>query len=155
MEQKLRPIVRIRAADVEGNVKTINALRKVNGVSHSFANAICAVLKLDKDQKVGALSDKQLKEIEETILNPKEKKIPSWLFNRQKDYDTNEDQHLTHIDLKLRKEFDIKSLRKTKSYKGMRHGSGLTLRGQRTRGHFRRSGKALGVRRKKKSGKTG
>lgn len=154
MEQKLRPIVRIRATDITGEKSIINALRKIKGVSHSMANAICVVLNLKKEQKVGSLDDNQLKKIEEIVIDPKKGNIPSWFLNRQKDYDTNEDQHLTHIDLKLRKEFDIKRLRKIKCYKGMRHAAGLPVRGQRTKGHFRK-GKSLGVSRKKKTGKTG
>ena len=52
--------------------------------------------------------------------------------------------HLISTDLKLRKEFDIKFMKKIKSYKGMRHASGLPVRGQRTRAHFR-TGTSLGV----------
>jgi len=50
--------------------------------------------------------------------------------------------------LKLRKEFDIKRLKKVKSYRGMRHAFGLPVRGQRTRSHFRK-GRSVGVQKKK------
>jgi len=69
------------------------------------------------------------------------------LFNRRRDFDTGEDLHLIASDLKLRKEFDIKNLKEIKSYRGMRHAFGLPVRGQRTKGHFRK-GAAVGVRRK-------
>jgi small subunit ribosomal protein S13 len=49
----------------------------------------------------------------------------------------------------MKKEFDIKRLRKIKSYRGIRHASKLPVRGQRTRANFRRKGHAVGVKRKK------
>jgi small subunit ribosomal protein S13 len=154
MEQKLKQIVRIRSADIEGNKSVLNALRKVKGISHSLSNAICNALNIEKQKKVGLLTDEELKKIEEAIKEPSKFNIPFWMFNRQKDYDTNQDLHLTHIDLKLRTDFDIKRLRKIKSYRGMRHAMGLPVRGQRTKAHFRK-GKAVGVTKKKKLGKTG
>ncbi|MDD5650977.1 MAG: 30S ribosomal protein S13, partial [Candidatus Nanoarchaeia archaeon] len=68
--------------------------------------------------------------------------------NRRKDPETGEDQHVISTDLKMKKDFDIKMMRKMKSYKGMRHSFGLPVRGQRTRAHFRH-GKSLGVAKKK------
>ena len=65
------------------------------------------------------------------------------------DFETGEDKHLIGADLELRKEFDIKRLKKIKTYKGYRHGAKLPLRGQRTKGNFRRN-KAKGVGIKKK-----
>ena len=41
------------------------------------------------------------------------------------------------VSLKLRKEFDLKRLKKIKSYKGIRHSLGLPVRGQRTRSNAR------------------
>lgn len=152
MELKTKHIVRIRATDIEGSKSTINALMKIRGVSHSMSNAICLSLNLDKNKKIGNLSDEEIKKIEEAIKDPKKVNIPSFLFNRQKDIETNEDHHISGTDLKLRKEFDIKRIRKIKSYKGMRHALGLPVRGQRTKGHFRK-GKSIGVAKKKKIGK--
>ena len=58
--------------------------------------------------------------------------------------DSGYDKHTVGPQLKLKKEFDIRRMKKTKSYKGMRHAVGLPVRGQRTKGHFRK-GKAVGV----------
>ncbi|MFH1377008.1 MAG: 30S ribosomal protein S13 [Candidatus Woesearchaeota archaeon] len=148
MEQKLKPIIRIRTTDVNGNKSIMNALLKVKGVSHSMSNMLCNVLKLDKTKKIGYLTDEEVKKIEESIKDPKSINIPTWALNRQKDLETNEDHHVSGTDLRLRKEFDIKRLRKIKSYVGMRHAAGLPVRGQRTKGHFRK-GKSLGVKKKK------
>jgi small subunit ribosomal protein S13 len=147
MEEKLKYIVRVISTDLIGKDALIHSLTKIKGVSYSMSNAICASLKLDKNKKTGSLKDEEVKKIEEVIKSPKN--IPTWLLNRQKDPDSGEDRHLATSDLKLRKEFDIKRLRKIKSYRGFRHGVGLPSRGQRTKSNFRK-GKSLGVKRKKK-----
>ena len=149
MEEKLKYIVRVAATDLEGSKPIIQTLTKIKGVSFSMANAVCVVTNMDKNKKTGSLQDSEIKKIEETIKDPIKHSIPSWMVNRQKDYDTGEDKHLVVSDLKLRKEFDIKRLRKIKSYRGFRHGVGLPVRGQRTKANFRK-GKSLGVKRKKK-----
>ena len=55
--------------------------------------------------------------------------------------------------MKLQNEFDIKIMKKNKSFKGIRHSMGQPVRGQKTRSHFR-SGKSIGVK-KPKGGKKG
>ncbi len=147
MAEKLREIVRIIDADIKGDKNLYSALRKVTGVSYSFSNAVCNILGLDKNKKAGTLSTEDINKIEDIINNPLKYKIPNFILNRRKDYDTGEDKHLVASDLKLAKSFDIKRLRKIKSYKGVRHSAGLPVRGQRTKGHFRR-GKTVGVRKK-------
>ena len=153
MEQKINPIVRLVSADLDGSKPIRQALLKIKGVSHSMINAVCIQLKINKDKKVGLLSDEEIKKLENGIKNPQEIKIPSWMLNRKKDHDTGEDKHLSGIDLKLRKEFDMKRLMKMKSRRGLRSSVGLPVRGQRTRSNFRKNkgkGKgSLGVRRKK------
>jgi small subunit ribosomal protein S13 len=149
MEEKLKYIVRIASTDLEGSKPIIQTLTKIKGIGFSLANAICFVTKLDRNKKTGALQEPEIKKIEETIKEPTKHDIPSWMLNRQKDYDSGEDKHLVVSDLKLRKEFDIKRLRKIKSYRGFRHGANLPVRGQRTKSNFRK-GKSLGVKRKKK-----
>jgi len=151
--KELKGIVRILDKDVGGNVPVKHALSKGKGVSFMMANAICTVLKLDAKKKVGYLSNDELKKIEECARNPIKYHIPAWLLNRQKDLETGEDKHIVSAELDLTKTFDIRLLRKIKSYKGVRHSMGSKkLRGQRTKTGAR-SSKALGVKRKKTSGK--
>jgi small subunit ribosomal protein S13 len=101
----------------------------------------------DKYKQVGSLSVDEVKKIEDVIKNPLKYKIPNFILNRRKDYDTGEDKHLTAADLKLITGFDIKRFKKIRSYKGIRHAMGKPVRGQRTKGHFRH-GKTVGVRKK-------
>lgn len=139
-------IIRILQTDIDGDKKLLVGLTKIKGVSWSFGNALCYKLKLNKQKKVGSLSPEEIKKIEEFIKNPE---LPSFLLNRRNDLDTGKDVHLNTSDLELRKEFDIKRLKKIRSYRGLRHALGQPTRGQRTRGHFREKGKAVGVIKKK------
>ncbi len=148
MDKEIRARVRILSTDIIGEKKILNGLTSIHGISTQFSNAVCEVLNLEKTSLIGHLNDQQVKEIEEVVKNPKSKNIPSWMFNRRFDYDTGEDMHLNGPALKLRTEFDIRHMKKIKSYKGMRHAWGLPVRGQCTKGHFRH-GKAVGVVKKK------
>jgi small subunit ribosomal protein S13 len=70
------------------------------------------------------------------------------MLNRKRDPVTGEDKHLAVSELELTHKMDIDLMRKLKSYKGVRHSIGLPVRGQRTRGSFRK-GKTVGVSKKK------
>ena len=64
--------------------------------------------------------------------------------------ESGEDQHVSGADLKLRREFDIKRLKKIRSYRGIRHVANLPVRGQRTKANFRRNrGKSVAATKKK------
>lgn len=143
--EKVKSIVRVINTDIDGNKSLYNSLRKIKGINFMFANAICNYLDLDKNKKLGLLTEEEIKKIESLLENPS---LPSWLFNRRKDYETGKDLHLTTSKLKLVKDFDIKRLKQVKSYRGLRHAWGLTVRGQRTRSHFR-TGRGVGVQKKR------
>jgi small subunit ribosomal protein S13 len=141
-------IVRIISQDIEGNMKLYAGLTKIKGISWSMANGICKALKIDKNKKVGSLNEEEKKKISEFIKNPQ---LPSFLLNRKFDPETGEEKHLTGTDLELTNDFDVKRLKKIKSYRGYRHSSGLPMRGQRTKSNFRRNrAKGAGIKKKKK-----
>jgi small subunit ribosomal protein S13 len=152
---EFRHIVRIANTDLDGNRKIIDALRKIKGIDFVFSNMVCNFVGVDKDKKTGTLLDSEIKRIDEAVNNPREFGAPSWMLNRRKDYETGEDIHLLSSDLAFTQDNDIKMMKKMKSYKGMRHARGLTVRGQKTRANFRRNkGKVAGVQKKKaKTGK--
>ncbi len=141
----MRELIRISNTDIHGKNSVYIGLRRIHGVSYSFSNAVCNLLSLNKDRKIGDLSDEEIKRVEEVIKSPKQ--LPFFLYNRRKDLDTGEDIHLTTSNLKLRVEFDIKKMKRLKTYKGVRHGLGLPVRGQRTKSHFR-TGSSVGVMKK-------
>ena len=148
-EKKYRErIVRILDEDIEGGMGIYAGLTKIKGVSWSISNAVCKILKIDKMKKVGSLNDIEVKRIVDFIKNPK---IPEFIFNRRFDFETGKQKHLTGTDLELTKEFDIKRLKKIKSYRGIRHAANLPLRGQRTKSNFRKNKrKGAGIKKKPK-----
>ena len=141
-------VVRILSKDIEGGMKIYPGLAKIKGVSWSLSNAVCKKLKLDKNRKIGSLTQEEIKKISEFIKDPK---VPEYLLNRRRDFSTGENKHLVGSYLELQKDFDIKRLKKIKSYKGIRHAIGLPVRGQRTRGNFRKNKrKGAGIKKKPK-----
>ena len=142
----MKELIRIASTDIKGNKPLYIGLSKIYGVSYSLSNAICNKLNFDKSRKTGELNDDEVKKIEELLKNP-ENQLPSFLFNRRKDPDTGKDTHLISSTLKLRNEFDLRLMKKIKSYKGIRHALGQPVRGQRTKSHFR-TGATVGVMKK-------
>ena len=106
------------------------------------------IAKIDIAKKSGALSDSEVKRIEEIVKDPIKAGLPPWLINRRYDPETGQHKHLISGDLQFAIENDMKIMKKIKSYKGVRHILGQPVRGQRTRSNFRKNkGKVLGVRR--------
>ncbi len=127
-------VVRILSTDIEGGMKLFAGLTKVKGISWSIANALCILTGIDRNRKIGSLTESEIIKIAGFMKKPQ---FPSYILNRQRDLESGEDRHLIGTDLELRKEFDIKRLKQIKSYRGLRHAAGLPLRGQRTKSHFR------------------
>jgi len=144
--------LRIFNTAIDGSLPISRSILKIKGIGINFSKVMCDYLKIDPTTLAGELSDVDTKRIEEFVANPPEV-IPGWMLNRRKDFETGENSHLVLAQLKLRKDFDIKRLRRIKSYIGMRHAAGLPVRGQSTKAHFRKKGSAQGVKKPKKRGK--
>ena len=140
-------IIRIANSDVSGEERLGFALTSIRGVGPRISNAIIQKLKLNPEELAGNLTDKNVDEIENAVKNINEF-VPTWLLNRQKDYDTGENIHPVSIDLKMAHDDDLNRMKKVKSYKGIRHASGHKVRGQRTYSNGRK-GLALGVSKRK------
>ena len=155
-EQKIKHIIRIANTDVKGHKAVVVAMTKIKGVGPIFANAICKLANVQRTKKAGLLDSGEVQRLTDVIQNPDKYKIPVWMYNRRNDIETGKDKHLLMADLDFTVQQDIRRMQKIKSYRGMRHASGLPVRGQRTKGNFRKNrGKAVGVKRKKgaKSGR--
>jgi len=141
-------VIRILSKDIEGGMKIYPGLTKIKGISWGLSNAICKKLKIDKNRKIGSLTKEEITKISEFMKNPE---IPKYIANRRADFKTGENKHLIGSDLELQTEFDIKRLKKIKSYRGYRHMAGLPTRGQRTKGHFRTNKmKGAGIKKKER-----
>ncbi|ENN95960.1 30S ribosomal protein S13P [Methanocaldococcus villosus KIN24-T80] len=148
-QAEFKYLLRISRTDIDGNKKVIMALQDIYGVGEAMARAIIRVTGIDPNKKAGYLTDEEVKKIEDVLSDPAKYGIPSWMFNRRKDYVTGEDKHVIESDLIIVKQEDINRLKRIKCYRGIRHELGLPVRGQRTRSTFRR-GPTVGVSRKKK-----
>jgi small subunit ribosomal protein S13 len=133
-EKREGRIVRVLAKDIEGRTAIYAGLTQIKGISWAMSNAICKKLNIDKKRKIESLTEAEIQKIAEFMKKPA---LPKHLMNRQNDFETGETSHLLSTDLELKNEFDVKRLKKIKSYRGLRHASNLPVRGQRTKSHFR------------------
>jgi len=149
-------IIRIANTDLNGARPIGMTLRQIKGIDFMFSNLVCHLAHIDRKKRTGDLGEEELKRIDAVIKDPLKYGAPFWILNRKKDIETGEDKHLVTIDLAFTKDNDIKTMKKIKSYRGIRHILGQPVRGQRTKGNFRANkGKVhLGVK-KKPGAKTG
>jgi small subunit ribosomal protein S13 len=152
-------IVRIIGKDLDGTKNINESLMRIKGINHRLGKIItikfCKENKLSNETKLGNLTNEQVKLLEKIVQSPDKADIPKWILNRQKDYDTGEDKHLTMNDLDFQLRNDFQRLAEIKSYKGLRHMWGLTVRGQKTRSKHRGKGKGKVVGVSKKDNKKG
>ncbi len=147
VDANFRQLVRVSGIVLDGNKEVYRVLPKIRGIGQNTAQAMMHIMGIDKEIKLGSLTEEEITKIEENILTLN-KNIPSWMTNRQNDYVTGENLHLTGSELEISQREDITRQKRIKSYKGVRHILGLPVRGQRTRTSFR-TGSAIGVSRKK------
>jgi len=144
--------LRIAGKEINGNDKVAKALGRVRGIGSNLGTALADVIekemKIDRNEKIGNLTDDQLSKIEEILYSPQQHGIPAWMLNRLDDPETGADKHLISTDLDFAQKNDIKEEIIMRSYKGVRHMQGLTVRGQRTKTSGRK-GLTLGVTRQK------
>jgi len=150
-EKEFKYIVRIAATDIDGNKPVMYGLTRIKGINYMLANAILTHTGIDRNKRIGYLSDKEIEEISNAIEKINEW-LPEWMKNRRKDLYSGRDLHLIGSEIDLMKREDINLLRKIRAYRGIRHERGLPVRGQRTRSH-KRTGLTVGVIRSKELAK--
>jgi small subunit ribosomal protein S13 len=137
-------IVRLHGTNIDGTKMVPYALCEVKGVGIRLARSIVKQLGLDSTERLGSLSNADIRRLEDAIDNPLSVGLPKWMLNRRKDPMTGDDLHLLASDLELRNKEDIDLMRETRSWKGERHSRGLKVRGQRTKTTARK-GRSVGV----------
>jgi len=89
-QQEFRHIVRIMNKDLDGNKKIARALLSIKGVSHRFAKIAANIIEketgISSETKIGLLPEVHDKKIEEILTSPNKFNVPTWMFNRRKDY---------------------------------------------------------------------
>ena len=145
-EEEYETLIRIFGCDVPGSKNLYTALTYIKGVSWTIANAVCIKSGIPKNKRLSEMSKDEIKKVEYVLS---QLDFFPFLKNRRYDPESGETSHLYGSDLDMTKEFDIKKVKKIRSYKGIRHSLGQPVRGQRTKSHFRKIGRTVGVRRSK------
>ena len=143
-EKRLRVLVRVLGADLDGEKSVGHAILRIKGVSHSFVKAVLTAAKIDPSKKLGAFTEADIAALEAAIGEPAKLGLPEWMLNRRRDVETGVIGHMSGADVDMVERFDVQRMVDAKSYKGVRHMLGLPVRGQRTRASFRHN-KAVGV----------
>ncbi|GGK46876.1 MULTISPECIES: 30S ribosomal protein S13 [Flavobacteriaceae] len=124
-------MARIAGIDIPKNKRGVIALTYIFGIGKSKAKEILAAAKVDESIKVQDWTDEQIHDIREAVGTL-----------------TIEGELRSEIQLSIKRLMDIGC------YRGIRHRSGLPLRGQRTKNNSRtRKGKRKTVANKKKATK--
>jgi small subunit ribosomal protein S13 len=137
-------IVRLHGTNIDGTKTVPYALTEVKGVGIRLARSIVKQVGLDPTERLGSISDSEVRILEKAIYDPASIGLPVWMLNRRKDPMTGENLHLIASDLELRIKDDIELMRETRSWKGERHRLGLKVRGQHTK-TTSRSGRSMGI----------
>ncbi len=148
LEEEFKYLVRVAGNDLDGNKKAVYAVTKIDGIGKRVGRIACEMAGVNLEKKIGYLSDKDVQKLEKVVESFSSQSVPSWVLNRQKDYRSGKDEHLTSSDLILGLRNDLNLLRMIRCYRGIRHERGLPVRGQRTKSCFRK-GASVGVSRKK------
>lgn len=141
-------IVRVANKDLDGERKVPLALADLKGVGDRLARIIVRELGLPSDKRIGDLSEEEIEKLRDYVESGKYEGLPVWVMNHRNELFTGEDYNLVTNELELQVQDDINFMKKMKSYKGIRHEKGITVRGQKTRSNGRR-GLSVGVVRKR------
>jgi small subunit ribosomal protein S13 len=147
VDEDFQYIVRIANTDIDGAKTLIMGIAQIKGIGRHMAVLIADATGIDKKIKMGKITDAQIEKIKKA-LEDIQNIAPGWMLNHRKDIDTGKDIHLISSEVELRLRDDVNLLKMIRSYRGIRHETGLSVRGQRTRANNRR-GLALGVSKKR------
>jgi len=124
-------MARIAGIDIPKNKRGVIALTYIFGIGRSRAKEILATAKVDESTKVQDWTDQEIHDIREHVGD-----------------------YTIEGELRSETQLNIKRLMDIGCYRGIRHRSGLPLRGQRTKNNSRtRKGKRKTVANKKKATK--
>ena len=147
-QDEIKHIVRIANTDLDGKKSVQYSLTGIKGINRRIARIISDRSNVDPTATIGYLEDEKIDSLKKTIEEI-ESILPPWMLNRRKDLLTGDDKHILATEILLTRREDLNTLKKTRSYRGVRHERGHKVRGQRTRSSGRK-GLTVGVKRKAK-----
>jgi small subunit ribosomal protein S13 len=141
-------IVRIASMDLNGERDVVLALADLKGIGIRLAETLTKKLEIDESMRLGDLSEEKIEEIRDYIESEEYEDIPAWMMNNRSDPVTGKNMNLVGNDLNVQIQDNINTMKKIRSYRGIRHETHHKVRGQRTRSNGRK-GLTVGVQRKK------
>jgi small subunit ribosomal protein S13 len=108
-------VARVARVDIPDNKRVAVALTYIKGIGDTSARNILAEASVDADTRVKDLTETELSSIRDIIEN----------------------QYIVEGDLAQRIRTNVSRLREINSYRGVRHKSGLPVRGQKTQKNAR------------------
>lgn len=146
-DEDFKYIVRLADTDIDGERPVVYGLTAIKGIGIRMATIVVKKSGVQPTVKIGTLSDEDVQRLKDA-LGVLESEAPSWILNREKDYETGEDRHMIGVEVDLQRKDDLNLLKKIRCYKGVRHETGHKVRGQKTRSNGRK-GLTLGVSKKR------
>merc|ERR1712146_856277 len=142
-QDQFQHILRILNTNVDGRHKVPFAMTSIKGVGRRFAHMVCKKAEVDLQKRAGELTSEEIDKIVAVIQNPLQF-MPSWFVNRKKDIKDGKTSHVyaNLLDTKMRE--SLERLWECKAHRGLRHGWGVRVRGQKTC-TTGRHGKTVGV----------
>lgn len=139
VKPEFKYVIRLESTDLNGNKNIVVSLTSIDGIGDNLARAVLKIAKIPFTKKTGYLTDEEIAKIDDIIRNLEKYEIPSYMFNRRRDYDTGLDKHLIGNTVKFVEDQDIKRMKKIRVWRGLRHMFNLPVRGQRTGSNHRRT----------------
>ena len=140
---EIKHFVRIANTDLDGKKSVQYGLIGIKGIGRRAAKIITVNSAVDPKATLGYVSDADTERLQSSVDNISTI-LPAWMVNKQNDIMSGEDKHLIGTDVLLGLNEDLNTMKKMRSYKGLRHERGLRVRGQRSRSTGRR-GRTVGV----------
>merc|ERR1712010_436688 len=146
-QDQFQHILRVLNTNVDGRQKVPFAITSIKGVGRRFANMVCKKAEVNLNKRAGELTSEEIEKLIAVIQRPLQF-LPPWFVNRKKDIKDGKTSHVyaNLLDTKMRE--SLERLWKVRAHRGLRHGWGLRVRGQKTC-TTGRNGKTVGVARKK------
>ncbi|EPR79099.1 40S ribosomal protein S18 [Spraguea lophii 42_110] len=144
----IQAMIRMFNTNIDGKKQIIKALTTIRGIGDRLSLAILRRAKIPTDKRAGELTEDELNEINEVILNPQKYDIPEWMLNHQNDPIDGTTKHLIGNQIEGTIRLWNERGKKIGLVRAFRTSLGLKVRGQRTKSNGR-GGRTMGVSRKK------
>merc|ERR1712072_722674 len=146
-QDQFQHILRVLNTNVDGRQNVPFAITSIKGVGRRFANMVCKKAEVNLNKRAGELTSEEIEKLI-AVIQRSLQFLPPWFVNRKKDIKDGKTSHVyaNLLDTKMRE--SLERLWKVRAHRGLRHGWGLRVRGQKTC-TTGRHGKTVGVARKK------